>query len=147
MSNDFKIVPGVEEDIQKVVKGLNAYNLSQVAASAATWTPLEYMAKDSHENLIGGILAGIGYWNGLEVKILWVKEAYRKQGIGSQLLAHVETIARQKGAIVSMLDTFDFQAENFYLKNGYASIGELKDFPAPGKRRIYFSKQLKGQDS
>ena len=50
-------------------------------------------------------------------------------------------IAIEKGAKISMLDTFDFQAEKFYLKNGYKPIGEMKGFPK-GHRRIYFSKEL-----
>lgn len=40
-----------------------------------------------------------------------------------------------------MLDTFDFQAEEFYLKNGYTAIGEIENFPK-GHKRIYFSKKL-----
>ncbi|EPR72080.1 hypothetical protein ADIWIN_2919 [Winogradskyella psychrotolerans RS-3] len=40
-----------------------------------------------------------------------------------------------------MVDTFDFQAEDFYIKNNYKVIGEIKDFPK-GHRRIYFSKVL-----
>ncbi len=68
-------------------------------------------------------------------------ENYRKKGIGTRILKHAEKIAKEKGAEVSMLDTFDFQAEQFYLKNGYKSIGEIKNFPK-GHRRIYFSKNL-----
>jgi len=74
-----------------------------------------------------------------------VAEAYRKTGIGSFMLKHVEDIAREKGATVAMLDTFDFQAEGFYLKNGYEVIGEVADFP-PGHRRIYLSKRLSVSD-
>jgi hypothetical protein len=40
-----------------------------------------------------------------------------------------------------MLDTFDFQAEGFYLKNGYKPFGEINNFPSEQKR-IYFSKEL-----
>lgn len=40
-----------------------------------------------------------------------------------------------------MLDIFDFQAEVFYLKNGYKPIGEIKGFPK-GHRQIYLSKEL-----
>nr|WP_255313513.1 GNAT family N-acetyltransferase [Flavobacterium hibernum] len=105
------------------------------------WTPLEFVALDENGMEIGGILAGLGYWNGLEIKILWVDEKYRNKGIGTQILKHVEKIAKDKGAEISMLDTFDFQAEDFYLKNGYEPIGEIKDFPK-GYRRVYFSKKL-----
>lgn len=130
------------DDTKKtIIEGLNAYNLSRVPAVANIWTPIELVAKDPNNTTIGGVLGGIGYWNGLEIKILWVKESHRKQGIGTQLLKHIETIAIEKGAYTSMVDTFDFQAEGFYLKNGYQSIGELNNFPR-GHRRIYFSKTL-----
>ena len=135
------IEPCYKENIKKIVDGINNYNLSKVAALADNWTSLEYVAKDDNGTEIGGILAGIGYWNGLEIKILWVKEEYRHKGIGSQLLKYTETIAAQKGATIAMLDTFDFQAEDFYLKNGYTPIGTINNFPA-GHKRIYFSKIL-----
>jgi len=40
-----------------------------------------------------------------------------------------------------MLDTFDFQAEGFYIKNEYKSIDVLRGFPK-GHNRIDFSKKL-----
>lgn len=130
-----------KEKYKRIVDGINKYNLSKVSAIKDVWTPLDFVALDEDGNEIGGILAGLGYWNGLEIKILWVEENYRKRGIGTQILKHVEKIAKEKGAEISMRDTFDFQAEQFYLKNGYEPIGEIKDFPK-GYRRIYFSKKL-----
>lgn len=130
-----------DSEVKTIVNGINAYNLSHVPALAEAWTPLNFVIKDESGNAIAGILGGIGYWNGLDIRILWVAESYRNKGLGSQLLHHIEMAARQKGATISMLDTFDFQAENFYIKNGYMSVGEIKDFPK-GHRRIYFSKSL-----
>ena len=141
-TTEFTIETCSEKNIKKIVDGINEYNLNKVPATADVWTKIEFVAKNEEGIEIGGILGGIGYWNGLEVKILWVKEAYRKKGIGSKILKHAEKIAIEKGAVISMLDTFDFQAEEFYLKNGYKPIGEIKDFPK-GHRRIYFSKILK----
>ena len=69
------------------------------------------------------------------------KRRIPEKGIGTKILKHAEKIAIEKGAEISMLDTFDFQAEEFYLKNGYKPIGEMRGFPK-GHRRIYFSKQL-----
>lgn len=137
----FTIEPCEKENVKKIVDGINKYNLSKVPAIADLWTRLEFVAKDENGIEIGGILAGLGYWNGLEINILWVKEEYRKKGIGTSILKHAEKVAIEKGAKISMLDTFDFQAEIFYLKNGYEPIGEMKNFPK-GHRRIYFSKQL-----
>ena len=140
-NTEFTIESCKRENIKKIVGGINEYNLGKVSAIADMWTPLEFVVLDGKGIEIGGILAGLGYWNGLEIRILWVDEIYRNKGIGTQILKHVEKIAKDKGAEISMLDTFDFQAEEFYLKNGYESIGEIKDFPK-GHRRIYFSKKL-----
>ncbi|WP_210419486.1 GNAT family N-acetyltransferase [Pedobacter sp. KBS0701] len=73
--------------------------------------------------------------------LLWVKEEYKRKGLGSQLLKYIEKIALESGATISMLDTFDFQAEGFYVKNGYKVIGEIADFPK-GHKRIYFAKRF-----
>jgi len=141
MTARYTIEPCQKENTKTIVDGINAYNLSKVAATADIWTPLEYVMKDENGIEIAGILSGIGYWNGLEIQILWVKEEHRNKGIGTRLLNYVELAAIEKGATIAMLDTFDFQAEGFYLKNGYKSIGEINNFPK-GYRRIYFSKML-----
>jgi len=143
MIREFIIEPCEKENIPKIIDGINEYNLGKVPALSETWTALDYVIKNETGNEIAGILSGIGYWQGLEIKIIWVAEAYRNKGIGTLILKHVEKIARDKGATISMLDTFDFQAEGFYLKNGYEPIGEIKNFP-DGHKRIYFSKRLIG---
>jgi len=142
MPNKFAIEPANKESVKNIIDGINEYNLSKVSALGQTWTPLDFVIKDDSGVEIAGILSGIGYWKGLEIRIIWVKENYRKAGLGTHLLNHIENIAIENGAIVSMLDTFDFQAEEFYIKNGYEVIGEIKNFP-PGHKRIYLSKKLK----
>lgn len=140
------IAPCTTKNANAIIEGINAYNLSKVAATADVWTPLDFVIKSETGKEIAGILAGVGYWKGLEIKILWVAEEYRKTGLGSLLLNHVENVGKAKGATIAMLDTFDFQAEGFYLKNGYEVIGEIQNFPA-GHRRIYLSKRLDGSDT
>jgi hypothetical protein len=54
-----------------------------------------------------------------------------------------EAAARQLGARNVMLDTFDWQAEAFYLRQGYTVYGRLPDCP-PGHERIYLRKPLSG---
>lgn len=124
-----------KESIKNTVNGINEYNQIQVPALSEIWTPLQFVVRNSDEIEIGGILGVIGCWNGLEISTLWVEEGYRKQGLGSELLKYTEKVAIENGATISMLDTFDFQAKGFYLKNGYAIIGEIQNFPK-GHRRI-----------
>lgn len=52
-----------------------------------------------------------------------------------------EDEARKRGAKHAYLDTFSFQALDFYRKYGYEIFGELQDFPV-GHQRYYLVKQL-----
>lgn len=141
MRNEFKIKTCSKENIQSVVLGFNKYNLSKVPTQSDTWTPLEFMITNQERLVIEGIFGGIGYWNGLEIKISWVYHRYSKSGLGSALLSDAEKIAYEKGATIIMLDTFDFQAPDFYLRNGYSVIGKIEDFPL-GYKRLFFTKSL-----
>jgi ribosomal protein S18 acetylase RimI-like enzyme len=119
-----------EEDIQEIVDSINNYNYSKTTNRLDDISfKINLVAKNSKNELIGGLLSHIGYFKGLEVHILWVKDNYRKQNIGSQLLKKAESIAIQKGARKAILDTYSFQAKEFYLKNGYEICGEIEDFP------------------
>ncbi len=72
---------------------------------------------------------------------LWVAEPYRKRGTGSALLSKAEMAARERGCRGVYLDTFTFQAPDFYARNGYSEFGRLDDFPK-GYSRIWFAKRL-----
>jgi hypothetical protein len=53
----------------------------------------------------------------------------------------IERQAQTRGCGASWLDTFSFQALDFYEALGYQRFGELADFP-PGSSRYYLWKQL-----
>lgn len=96
----------------------------------------EYNAQYMHETedfnfhiedngrVIGGIIAG-SLGDTLEVEFLYVEEHYRKKGIGRRLLAHIEMLALQKGLKRILLNTYSFQAPEFYKKLGYTEILKL----------------------
>lgn len=56
-------------------------------------------------------------------------------------LTLAEHEARQRGAKNAYLDTFSFQALNFYKRHGYQVFGELPNLP-PGHQRYFLTKQL-----
>jgi GNAT superfamily N-acetyltransferase len=59
--------------------------------------------------------------------MLFIDEDKRKQGLGSILLQTIEEQARSMKIRLIHLDTFDFQAKDFYLKHGYKIFGVLDD--------------------
>jgi GNAT superfamily N-acetyltransferase len=81
------------------------------------------------------------YWGWFYLDLLWVKDELRGRGYGHRLLTLAEQEARQRGAKNVYLDTFSFQAPNFYKQHGYQVFGELEDFP-PGHQRYFLTKQL-----
>ena len=96
----------------------------------------------SYRQVAGGVIA-ITYWNWLYIDLMWIKEDLRGLGYGSRLLALAEAEARTRGAQHAYLDTFSFQAPEFYKKQGYQVFGELRDFPL-GHQRYFLKKELSG---
>ena len=94
-------------------------------------------------NVVGG-LVGATVWGWLLVKELWVAEGHRGNGYGRALVQAAEMEAQKRGCHHAMLDTFDFQARDFYEHRGYAVFGELDDFPR-GHVRYFMRKTLSGQ--
>ena len=91
---------------------------------------------------IAGIILIVGM--GVDSNVLIferIKEELRGQGFGHRLLTLAEDEARHRGAKKAHLDTFSFQAPDFYKQHGYEVFGELQDFP-PGHQRYFLSKQL-----
>ncbi len=56
------------------------------------------------------------------------------------MLNEAETIAKDMGSKLVHLDTFDFQAKDFYLKQGYNVFGKLEDCPESHVR--YFMSKI-----
>lgn len=87
-----------------------------------------YKAVDRQNKIVGGITGYIG-WNWMYVHLLWVKEEHRGHKLGSLLLEEAESMAKSKGIPSSFLGTVDFQAPQFYQKNGYEIFGTRHNFP------------------
>lgn len=102
---------------------------------------LDFSAKNESGDLLGGIQAYRVNWGILHVELLYVHERFRGQGIGSMLLDYVEKDARTHRCHLAHLDTFDFQAKDFYLNHGYSIFGVLENAPK-GHDRFYMKKDL-----
>lgn len=99
-----------------------------------------FVLRAPDQEIVGGVI-GATHWDWLHIDLMWVKEGLRGRGYGHRLLTLAEDEARQRGAKNAYLDTFSFQAPNFYKQHGYQVFGELQDFPT-GHQRYYLTKQL-----
>ena len=90
--------------------------------------PLHVYAMEGGE-LVGG-LVGETWLTWLSVELLWVRD--QGTGLGSRLMARAEELARERGCTASRVETWSFQAPEFYKKQGYRIVGEVPDHPCPG---------------
>jgi GNAT superfamily N-acetyltransferase len=119
-------------------RGVHNYNLQQ--AGDNKFQRLCFVLQTPDQVIVGGVLGEV-YWDWLYIDLLWVKDELRGRGYGHRLLMRVEDEARQHGARNAYLDTFSFQAPDFYKGHGYQVFGELKNFPT-GHQRYFLTKKL-----
>jgi GNAT superfamily N-acetyltransferase len=128
-----------EVDYQAILAPLKEYNQAQ--AGLIETEKFALLIKDDAGATQGGLYARIsGQW--LFVELLVVPEAARGQGLGAKLMARAEAQAREKGCQGIWLDTFSFQAPDFYRRLGFSLFGELKDYPVAGYNRFFMQKRF-----
>ncbi|MFF9333681.1 MULTISPECIES: GNAT family N-acetyltransferase [Streptomyces] len=104
-------------------------------------SPLHVWALDANGDLAGG-LVGHTWTTWLHVTYLWVDAAHRGTGLGSTLLTEAERLAATERACThSRVETWDFQAPDFYRKQGYEVVCVIPDYP-PGITEYTLTKQL-----
>ena len=91
--------------------------------------PLEIFLLDDYHKVRAG-LVGLTRWNWLLIEVLWVEESLRRQGFGTKLMRLAEDEARRRGCNEAILDTFSFQAKDFYEELGYEVFAHVDDYPA-----------------
>jgi ribosomal protein S18 acetylase RimI-like enzyme len=127
-----------QNDIEVIQEGLKEHN--KKFANPDNHKKLSVLLKDDNGKVVGGLLGGT-YWDWLHIDSLWLDESLRNQGYGQQLLQEAEKEAIKRGCEHVHLDSHDFQAVEFYKKNGYVIAGQLDDLPE-GYTRYLMKKDL-----
>jgi len=121
-----------------VTDHLDMYNVG--VTGFTEYSPVNLFLRDGGEEIQGGLLASI--WGGvMYVRILWVARALRGKGHGQRLLAEAEQRAIERGCRHVFLDTFSFQAPDFYVKQGYEIYARADDWPM-GHAHFFLRKGL-----
>ncbi|PGZ55734.1 acetyltransferase [Bacillus cereus] len=117
------------------------YNMSILTDEAKQlMEQVSFVLKDEAGKIFGGV-TGIMYFYHLHIDFLWVDDSVRHDGYGSQLLHKIEDIAKEKGCRLILLDSFSFQAPEFYKKHGYREYGVVEDHPK-GHSQHFLEKRL-----
>ncbi|MEZ0580946.1 GNAT family N-acetyltransferase [Nocardioides sp. MH1] len=104
--------------------------------------PVVAYALDSDGGLLGGCVGNtVEVWRWLTIDMMWVRPDHRGAGLVGRLLAAVEDQARGRGCQWAKLNTWDFQAPDFYARCGYVTYGREVDFP-PGHTNHLMRKDL-----
>lgn len=151
MSEKVTIIPAIDEERNWAV---------QLMATSEPWLTLgisyeqitktcrdpEYLLYIAHlKDLPAGMIlldrrgiAGSPY-----VKSIAVAEAYRRHGIGEELMKFSEDLFRKEAKHMFLcVSSFNKKAQMFYERQGYTMVGEFKNYVIEGADEILMHKRL-----
>ena len=127
------------EAVAAIAEGLRAYNLE--VSGVNDRRPLAVIVKDPTTGRPVGGINGRTARGLLVIEIFYLPKALRGSGLGSQVLAMAEEEGRRRGCKQAVLDTMNFQAPEFYKRQGWRVLGQIPCEP-PGTVRYIMTKAL-----
>lgn len=124
-----------EEERSIIYQGLKYYN--DVHFTNVNELPLAILIDDNET--VGGVLGKI-IGTSLYIQTLWISEPYRGKNLGRSLIERVESEGKKRGVKQVYLDTYSFQAPQFYKKLHYEQYGIMENYPIEGVDKILFKK-------
>ena len=129
------------EELQSaVVSGLYSYNDRFAGPMGSSM--LIIGARSAGRRIVGGLVVNIqAGWKWIHLQRLWVDESHRRTGIGRRLVEAAEHEGQRQGCLYASVDTMEFQAREFYEKQGYTVYGVMEDYPV-GHQKFLLRKSL-----
>ncbi|MHA2874916.1 GNAT family N-acetyltransferase [Vibrio campbellii] len=138
MKLEFKLNPE-QNDLDLIRDGIRAYNSMHLPDGDVD--AVGCFARNDEGKIVGG-LTGEMFNNTVFVEYLWVDVEARTSGVGSKLIALLEEQVKPHGVTYLYLDTYSFQALDFYLKLGFEKVGQYSGYPASGIDKHFLQKQI-----
>lgn len=129
-------------DIFVIQKGITRFNNEKLGVIDKEFC---IYLRDDAGTIRGGIFAVSDSYS-IYIILLWMEDELRNKGYGSKLMQAAEDEAIKRNCTNSYVDTFSFQAEEFYRKCGYQPIGIINK-AAFDYSRIFFKKSLIASNS
>ncbi|WP_214742602.1 GNAT family N-acetyltransferase [Exiguobacterium sp. s48] len=135
-----------QEDREYIRQRLIEYNASQLPDEVKH--PIEHVSfivRDDDNQIVGGV-TGTVFWYSMHIHFLWVDEQLRGEGYGTELMTRIEQCAIEHQCHLIQLDTFSFQAPDFYIGLGYEVVGVIENHPTTEHKQYYLKKTLLQQN-
>jgi GNAT superfamily N-acetyltransferase len=130
------------DKIQAVRQHLIEYNASH--SRIAEGCELAVYVEDETGTLRGGVVAWL--WGAcMEVEYVWLDESLRGRSWGRSLFQRVEGLARERNCQTIVLDTYSFQAPEFYRKLGFQTLGVVEGYP-DGITKVFMVRKVSDQN-
>jgi ribosomal protein S18 acetylase RimI-like enzyme len=130
-------------DVKFLLDRLYDYNVEQTGRADGQW--LTVFSRDEKHQIVAG-LHGWTWAGWMKVDCLWVSPEERRRGRGRQMLSMAEAEARKRGCSHAILNTYSFQAPDFYRKFGYRIVATIAGLPE-GHQEHTLVKDLSLEDS
>lgn len=119
----YKIVDLNKEQTQEIDEQLEDFNVKYIGFEKEGSASVGII---DNGKLIAGAFGCMTVYSIFYVETVFVQKEYRNQGIGAELMKKIEEKAKELGANMIRLDTFDWQGKEFYPKLGYQQVGSYE---------------------
>lgn len=133
-----KIVDLTEEQAEDIETRLSDYDENYITYRMDGCIRI---GMEENGKLIAGLDACMTAFKILYVSTVFVDEAYRRKGVGAELIREMEKRAAAMGANTIRLDTFDWQGKEFYEAMGYTPVGQYSN-EEDGYSEYFFLKRI-----
>ncbi len=139
-SDQWRVVLEADPDLAlraEILAPLAAHN--EAAGGPADWGLLAVTVRGPDGAVAGGLWGRTGY-GFLYAELLALGPA-KGAGLGREVMRLAEAESRRRGLLGIWLNTWTFQAPDFYRKLGFAEFGRITEYP-PGHDRIFYLKRF-----
>jgi ribosomal protein S18 acetylase RimI-like enzyme len=131
-----------QEDSDYIRKKVIEHNLSVLPDEVKHPVKnVSFVLRNDEGDIVVGGITGTIFWYHLHIDFLWVDQSLRGRGYGKALLEQIEESAKEHHCRLILLDSFSFQAPDFYQKYGYHVVGKVENHPK-GHTQYYLEKRL-----
>jgi len=99
-----------------------------------------YITIKKEDEIVAGASGGV-FGDSLFISDLIVDETHQNNGLGREILDKIENHANENNCKNIWVDTYEYQAPEFYEKNNYVEKGRIENYRG-NYARIFYSKDL-----